>query len=160
MRRVGLGRAVCVALWCFGTAANADRCHETRISVKGDWGQAQFRIDVADDPAERAQGLMFVEHMATDKGMLFLYEVPQHATFWMRNTLIPLDMIFIDPEGRVQNVHADAIPKDETVIDGGHGIVAVLEINAGLADRFGIAAGDVVQHPFFGAQAAWRCPQK
>lgn len=150
--------ALCAALIAGPSFALAEACRDTRVALKGDWGKAEFRVDVADDAAERSQGLMFVETMPRDKGMLFLYETPQHATFWMRNTLISLDMIFVGPDGVVQHVHENAIPKDETVIDGGRGIVAVLEINGGLAAQFGIAPGDVLRHPFFGAEAAWPCP--
>ncbi len=76
--------------------------------------------------------------MAKSAGMLFLYEQPQRAVFWMKNTLIPLDMIFADATGVVRHVHANAIPHDETGIDGGADILAILEINGGLAARLGI----------------------
>jgi len=85
---------------------------------------------VADDAAERAQGLMFREAMPLSSGMLFVYGRPQRVSFWMRNTLIPLDMIFADARGVVTRVHAEAVPLDETPIDGGEGVQFVLEINA------------------------------
>jgi len=151
--------AVVLGTAFFVTATAADaKCRESRVDVRGDWGQAEFRIDLADDDDERAQGLMFVEEMARDKGMLFIYEQPQHATFWMRNTLIPLDMIFIGEDGVVRQIHENAIPMDETVIDGGDGVLAVLEVNAGVVADFGIAPGDVLRHPAFGEDAVWACP--
>ncbi len=158
MTRWRVSYAACLALIsCPGTVF-ADQCHETRVSLRGDWGQATFRVDVADDPSERSRGLMFVEQMAIDKGMLFVYDAPQRATFWMRNTLIPLDMIFVGADGVVRHVHRNAQPRDETTIDGGREIQAVLEVNGGLASRFGISEGDMMQHPFFGANAVWPCP--
>jgi uncharacterized membrane protein (UPF0127 family) len=78
----------------------------------------------------------------------------------MRNTLIPLDMIFVRPDGVVQHVHAEAVPLDErTRISGGDGILAVLEINGGLAGRLGIAEGTEMRHPAFGPDAAWPCAE-
>jgi uncharacterized protein len=121
-------------------------------------GQVRFSVEVADDPAERAKGLMFREAMASSAGMLFLYERPQHAVFWMKNTLIPLDMIFADSTGLVKHVHANAIPHDETGIDGGKDILAILEINGGLAKRLGITAGSVMRHPSLDQnQTIWSC---
>lgn len=132
-------------------------CSPDAVTVRGDFGQARFAVEVADDPQERAQGLMFVESMPTLSGMLFVYEGPQRATFWMRNTLIPLDMLFADGTGLITQVHRDAIPGDETTIDGGEGVIAVLEINGGLAARLGIEEGDTLQHPSFGDDAADPC---
>ncbi|MEL6570399.1 MAG: DUF192 domain-containing protein [Pseudomonadota bacterium] len=133
------------------------QCVEDVATVRGEFGQANFKIDVADEPEERAQGLMFVESMPTLAGMLFVYEQPQRATFWMRNTLISLDMLFADETGVINRIHPDAIPGDETTIDGGDNVSAVLEINGGLAARLGISVGDTIQHPSFGAEAADPC---
>lgn len=110
-----------------------------------------------DDSSERAQGLMNVPEMPTMTGMLFVYEAPQHATFWMKNTLIPLDMLFADETGTITHIHHKAVPMDETVIDGGEGVQYVLEINGGLADRLGIAVGDQMQAPAIGDAAVWPC---
>ncbi len=128
------------------------------MDIRGDFGAARFRVDVADDPAERSQGLMNVPEMARGKGMLFLYENPQRATFWMKNTLIPLDMIFMDPTGTITHIHENAVPLDESTIDGGTGVLAVLEINGGLARRIGIDVGDELRHPGLEQDtAAWPC---
>ncbi|MBT8460852.1 MAG: DUF192 domain-containing protein, partial [Boseongicola sp.] len=123
----------------------------------GDWGQARFTVEVADDPGERSQGLMNRESMARSAGMLFVYEFPQRVAFWMRNTLIPLDMIFLDETGTVQRIHENAIPLDETAIPGGDNIQYVLEINGGLSERFGIDEGSVLRHPAIGENAVWGC---
>lgn len=132
-------------------------CAEDRVSLRGDWGQARFRVELADDTAERAQGLMHRESLPRGAGMLFVYETPRRATFWMRNTLIPLDLIFVGPDGVVTRVHEDAQPLDESTIDGGPGVAAVLEINAGLAETFGIEPGTEMRHPSFGPDAVWPC---
>ena len=132
-------------------------CSDGHVNLRGDWGQARFNVELADDAAEQERGLMFREDLPTSAGMLFVYDRPQALSFWMRNTLIELDMIFIDPEGVVAHVHERATPLDETPIFGGNGLIAVLEINGGLADRLGIAPGTEVRHPAFGSDAAWPC---
>ena len=133
-------------------------CDPARANLRGDWGQASFAVSVMDDAAERAQGLMFVEKMPAMEGMLFVYARPQPVSFWMRNTLIPLDMLFLDDSGTVQRIHRNAVPLDETAIPGGDDILAVLEINGGMSDRLGIAEGSVLRHPDLPqARAAWPC---
>ena len=103
---------------------------------------------------------MFRPQMDPASGMLFVYESPRRAQFWMKNTLIPLDMIFADATGRVTKVHANAIPGDLTPIDGGPGVVFVLEINGGLAARIGITPGAEMRHPAIAADiAAWPCDE-
>ena len=142
-----------------GTGAAMAGCAPDQLEVRlAPAGVVRFSVEVADDPEERARGLMFRETMPKSAGMIFFYERPQHAVFWMKNTLIPLDMIFADATGLVTQVHADAIPHDETGIDGGDEVMAVLEINAGLAKRLGIAPGAVIRHPGFEQSTArWRC---
>ncbi len=135
-------------------------CVDDKLTISGDFGQATFGIEIADDPQERAQGLMFVEDMPLLEGMLFVYEEPQFVSFWMKNTLIPLDMLFAAPSGEILSIHENAVPGDLTPIRGGDGIQMVLEINGGLAARLGIAEGDVMQHPSFGADAILPCDEK
>ncbi|MEL6685042.1 MAG: DUF192 domain-containing protein [Pseudomonadota bacterium] len=135
-------------------------CADNKLTIQGDFGQATFSIDVADDPQERAQGLMFVEQLPTLSGMLFIYERPQSVSFWMKNTLIPLDMIFAAPDGEILRIHENAIPGDLTPISGGDGVQMVLEINGGLSARLGLTEGAVMQHPSFGPDAILPCAQK
>ncbi|MEE4189711.1 MAG: DUF192 domain-containing protein [Roseobacter sp.] len=138
--------------------AIAGACSEGAVFLKGDWGQVRFTVEIADDSDERAQGLMHRTEMAAFAGMLFVYPEPQTLSFWMRNTLIELDMIFIDPQGVVRHVHHRAQPLDETPILGGRGLTHVLEINGGKAERLGIAVGDTIRHPSFAQDtAAWPC---
>ncbi|MGB3280442.1 MAG: DUF192 domain-containing protein [Pseudorhodobacter sp.] len=151
-------------LWatCLGVAlpfAAWAGCSVDQVEIRLEGGGlVRFSVELADEPAERAKGLMFRESMPLSSGMLFLYERPQHAVFWMKNTLIPLDMIFADATGVVQHVHANAIAHDETGIDGGTNILAVLEINGGMAKKLGIKAGAVIRHPDLEqSTAAWAC---
>ena len=138
-------------------AASADACRADTVFLRGSWGSARFTVEIADDIRERAQGLMFRESMPSSRGMLFIYDYPSAVAFWMKNTLIPLDMIFLDGRGVVRRVHSMAVPGDLTPIPGGDDILAVLEINGGLARRMGIAEGSEIRHPAFGRAAAWPC---
>lgn len=141
-----------------GPALAEAACATDRVDLRWAGGSESFTVELADDPAERARGLMFRESLDPAAGMLFVYETPLRAQFWMKNTLIPLDMIFADAAGRVTRVHANAIPGDLTPIDGGEGVVYVLEINGGLAARLGIAPGAELRHPAIAAAtAAWPC---
>lgn len=138
--------------------ASAAACRDDTLWLRGDWGTARFTVTVADTGAERSRGLMFVEKMPQATGMLFVYPEPGPVAFWMKNTLIPLDMIFADASGVVQRVHSNAIPGDLTGIPGGDDIQYVLEINGGLSRRLGITAGSEMQHPSVTQTgAAWAC---
>ncbi|MGR3289751.1 MAG: DUF192 domain-containing protein [Paracoccaceae bacterium] len=140
------------------TLAHAAVCDPSVISLRGDWGQAKFSIEIADDSAERAQGLMHRDQMPRTAGMLFIYEAPQTVAFWMKNTLIPLDMIFVDKTGLVTAIHENAVPLDETAIPGGSDVLYVLEINAGMVSVLGIGAGSQISHPRIDQNIAlWTC---
>ncbi len=138
-------------------AGPALSCSADRVELRWQGGKASFAVEVADDPDERAKGLMFRDKMAMSAGMLFVYDTPRPASFWMKNTLIPLDMVFADPTGLVTKVHANAVPGDLTSIDGGEGVQFILEINGGLAKRLGIAEGAEMRHPAIGPDAVWDC---
>ena len=139
-------------------SAVAKACREDTVHLRGDWGEARFSVEIADDRSERARGLMHRESMPAAAGMLFVYPQPQSLSFWMRNTLIPLDTLFIDPGGVVQHIHHRAVPLDETPIPGGNGLTHVLEINGGMAEALGITVGSQVRHPSFDTSvAAWSC---
>lgn len=133
-------------------------CSPDHVLLRGDWGQARFSVDLAVTAEDRARGLMFVERMPASRGMLFVYPRPGPVAFWMKNTLIPLDMIFLDATGTVRRIHHDAVPGDLTAIKGGDDILAVLEINGGLAKSLGLTVGSQMRHPAFAANlAAWPC---
>lgn len=153
-RRVGLA---IVLMFGFATSLWA-QCSPDTVWIRGDFGEARFSVEIADDEAERATGLMNRTSMPTSAGMLFVYESPRALAFWMRNTLIELDMLFVDPTGVVRHIHHRAIPLDETPIRGGDGLTHVLEINGGLARMMGIEVGDQLRHPSFAqGDAAWPC---
>lgn len=108
-------------------------------------GRHKFVVEVAASRAEQARGLMFRSQMGRDEGMIFPFDPPRPASFWMRNTVIPLDIIFIGPDRRVLNIAADAIPYDETPLSSLGPAAAVLELNGGRAAQLGIKPGDLVQ---------------
>lgn len=112
-------------------------------------GEHQFNVEVADTPSARARGLMFRKSMPADQGMLFDFQVEEPVSMWMKNTYIPLDMIFIGRDGRVVGVAADAEPLSERIIDSPAPAYAVLELNAGAARRISLAPGDRVRHRMF-----------
>ena len=145
------------ALLAASGPALAETCAVDAVDLRGAFGTTAFTVEVADDPRERAKGLMFVEELAEDQGMLFVYERPQPVAFWMRNTLIPLDMLFLGEDGVVNHIHENAIPLDETPIPGGDAIRYVLEVPGGTVDRLGLAVGDELRHPSIGPAPAWPC---
>lgn len=103
-----------------------------------------FRVEMAITPQEQARGLMFRTEMGPDEGMLFPYDQPRMLSFWMKNTVLSLDLIFIDEERRVINVAADAVPYSEQSIHSAAPGIAVLELNGGRARELGIVPGSKV----------------
>lgn len=143
---------------CLISGAAVAECSEGRLELRGDWGTARFRVEIADSPEERSIGLMHREHMASAAGMLFIYERPQRVSFWMENTLIPLDMVFMDVTGTVQHIHENAVPLDRTPIPGGNDIQYVLEVNGGMTGTLGITVGSEMRHPGIDQDiAVWPC---
>ncbi|HKS94724.1 MAG TPA: DUF192 domain-containing protein [Terriglobia bacterium] len=110
-------------------------------------GDHSFNIEVMVTNQERALGLMFRRSLPENSGMLFIYDPPQPATMWMKNTLIPLDMVFISADGRVHRIEENAEPFSEALIPSDGDIVAVLELNGGEADKIGLKRGDKVIYP-------------
>ena len=104
-----------------------------------------FAVEVAQSPREQAQGLMFRTEMAPDEGMLFPRDPPRVASFWMKNTVLPLDIIFIGPDNRVINVAANTVPYSEDPVISDAPAAAVLELNAGRAAELGIGPGALVR---------------
>jgi uncharacterized membrane protein (UPF0127 family) len=117
------------------------------LVLKTATGDHSFNIEVAKTREEQALGLMFRRSLPENAGMLFLYSPPQPAAMWMRNTLIPLDMVFIAPDGSVLRIESNTEPLSTTVIPSDGDISAVLELNAGQADKIGLRRGDKVIYP-------------
>ena len=120
---------------------------ENRLVLHSAKGDFAFTVEIADDGKERAQGLMFRDRLAPDAGMLFDYFEEQETSFWMQNTLIPLDMIFIGADGVIKNIHVNAKPLDTTSIPSKFPVRFVLEIPGGRSKEIGLAIGDRMDHP-------------
>ncbi len=112
-------------------------------------GVRYFTVEIADTDATRESGLMFRKSMAPDRGMLFDFGTPQAVTFWMKNTLIPLDMVFIGKDGRVVSIARNAAPMSEALIPSGGPILGVLELRGGRAAEIGVKPGDRVRERIF-----------
>jgi uncharacterized protein len=108
-----------------------------------------FKIWIADSDARRARGLMFVRDLAADEGMLFIYPQPQPISMWMKNTYIPLDMVFVDARGRVESVAANTTPESLATVSSKGEVLAVVELRAGTAARLNIRPGARVMHEVF-----------
>ena len=148
----------CAGIVLAGTAAAAASCDAGRVDLRGDFGTVRFSTELAITDAEQARGLMFRETLGRMASMLFVNGDERMLSFWMRNTLIPLDMLFIDEAGTVVRVHPEAVPLDETPISSGEPALAVLEINGGLAEDLGIEPGAVIRSPAMPQDtAAWPC---
>ncbi len=113
------------------------------LIIKTQNGKKPFRVELARTDHEQAKGLMFRTEMGADEGMLFIRNPPGVASFWMRNTVIPLDIIYIGNDGRILNI-VNAIPYDETPLHSQGIAAAVLELNGGRAEQLGIKPGDSV----------------
>jgi uncharacterized membrane protein (UPF0127 family) len=113
-------------------------------------GDFPFTIEIADTDAARERGLMFRTSLAPDAGMLFDYHREQQTSFWMQNTLIPLDMIFISADGIVKTIHANAQPRDTTSIPSQVPVRFVLEIPGGRSEEIGLKVGDRFEQPRVG----------
>jgi uncharacterized membrane protein (UPF0127 family) len=123
------------------------------IVIDTDHGPATFQVEIAADNASRERGLMFRKTMEPDHGMLFDFKVTEGVAFWMKNTILPLDMIFIREDGTISSVAPDATPYSTLEIPSAEPIRAVLELNAGRAAALDIVPGDVVHaKPFGNAQ--------
>ncbi|MDB5457790.1 MAG: hypothetical protein JWP92_3375 [Caulobacter sp.] len=140
--------ALALGLGSAPTAALAKPRLETVTLVTAK-GRTAFTVEIAATPAEQERGLMYRKSLAPDRGMLFIYKQPQPAAYWMRNTYIPLDILFIAPDGRVLSIARNARPLDETPIPSGGIISGVLEIAGGRAAQLGVLPGDKVLHRIF-----------
>jgi uncharacterized membrane protein (UPF0127 family) len=120
-----------------------------RLTIDTANGPVRFDVEIADDDAERQRGLMFRQSLADDRGMLFDFQEPEHASFWMRNTVISLDIIFIGVDGRILNVAERTTPYSEEPVPAAGLTRGVLEIRGGRAAELGIRAGDRVHHRIF-----------
>ncbi len=132
-------------------AVGAQQAFETApLRVETQNGGHDLTVEMALSPGQQSQGLMFRSEMAATAGMLFVHPRPRMISMWMRNTLIPLDMVFAGPDGRVTHVVERTIPLSEKTISSRTPAKAVLELNAGTVARLGIRPGDRLVHPLLG----------
>ena len=124
---------------CFDAEQTADKQEITIQTPSGQ--QAVFSVDIADTPTEQQKGLMFVESMPDKEGMIFLYPQQTQTFFWMKNTLIPLDMLFFDKDNELIHVEHSAVPHDEAPRGPQDPICSVVEINGGLAKKMNMTFG-------------------
>ncbi|MDE1153840.1 MAG: DUF192 domain-containing protein [Micavibrio sp.] len=137
-----------------GAAVSSKLPIETVIFDMQSGHKETFDVEVASKPVDLEIGLMFRSSMPKGHGMLFEMGTPAKPTsFWMKNTLIPLDIIYIGADGGIVNIHHNAVPKDLTSIPSGAPVTGVIELNGGRADEIGLRVGDRVLHPYF-SQAA------
>lgn len=118
------------------------------VTIKTQSGDRVWQIELASDDDSRSRGLMFRKSMAAETGMLFRFETTRPVAMWMKNTFIPLDMIFADEAGRVTHIHKGAVPHSLEVISSQGPARYVLEINAGEADLHGVDVGNQLRHPW------------
>ena len=145
-------RRVAVALAVLVVAAPLAACSdEGQLVLKTATGEHAFHVEIVDTPETRAKGLMFREELADDAGMLFDFKQEREVSFWMSNTLIPLDMIFVGADGVVKTIHVNARPQDLTSIPSQVPVQFVLEIPGGRSEEIGLQPGDVMEHERVGA---------
>ena len=147
-RPVAIVAQVLVALLVMALApARASDLEKLEFATSS--GVHAFSVEVMRTPAEQAKGLMFRRYMPDGRGMLFAFNRDEPAAMWMKNTYIPLDMVFVARDGRVVNIAADTEPLSERTIPSGGSAWGVVELNAGAAAKMGLAVGDKVRHPIF-----------
>jgi uncharacterized membrane protein (UPF0127 family) len=136
-----------LALACSKKPQVVDPPHHGPVTVRGSSNRSKFviRCEVARTEAERARGLMYRQELGVDRGMFFIFDKQEVQSFWMKNTLIPLDMVFIDQDLRVVGIIENAMPRTETARRVTSPARYVLEVNAGIASSYGIAVGAQLQ---------------
>jgi uncharacterized membrane protein (UPF0127 family) len=117
---------------------------EVPLTIRSASGEHRFTVEVAESAQEQNDGLMYRRSLAPDRGMIFPYDPPQSVAFWMKNTLIPLDMIFIRKDGTIARIVANTVPLSLEPVPGGEPVAAVLELAGGRAAQLGISEGDRV----------------
>jgi uncharacterized membrane protein (UPF0127 family) len=148
--RLLVALAFCAALLILpGSVADARAQGADSLTIISGEERHVFSIELADTPESRARGLMYRRSMPEDHGMLFDFGRIDMVSMWMRNTYIPLDMLFVRADGSIARIARDTEPLSERPISSGEPVLAVFEINAGISDRLGITAGDRIEHPLF-----------
>jgi hypothetical protein len=150
LRRYFVILVVLVAFAAPGRGQQLETFDKSALTIETATGPHRFAVELAVTPAQQEQGLMFRSKLAPDAGMLFDFGDTAPRGFWMKNTLLPLDMLFIAPDGRIVDIHERAVPLSEAVIVSAVPARAVLELNGGTVARLGIKIGGVVHDKAFG----------
>ncbi|MDE2364725.1 MAG: DUF192 domain-containing protein [Hyphomicrobiales bacterium] len=145
-------RNIALALFAFVLAASPARAAPDleKLTFVTKSGEHAFSVEVMRTPAEHERGLMFRRYLPPDRGMLFDFGKDEAVQMWMKNTYIPLDMVFVGKDGRVVSIAANTEPFSERTIPSGGPVTGVVELNAGAAAKINLQAGDMVRHPMFG----------
>ncbi len=151
--RTLLGRrvAVLIAVWLAVGAGDTWAANLERLEISTKSGPRVFMVEMAATEDEKNSGLMYRNDLPDGQGMLFDFSPPQLVSMWMKNTLIPLDMIFIQADGRILRIAHNTEPLSTIPIPSGGVVKGVLEVNGGATKRYGIGPGDRVEHPLFNA---------
>ena len=147
-KALGLLLAV-LAAFSAPVAAQAASLRQEPLEIVTAERTIRLTVEIADTEASRNQGMMFRKSIAPDRGMLFDFKSPRPAAFWMKNTFIPLDILFITADGHVLTIARNAVPHSQTPIPSGGQILGVLEIGGGQAAKLGIYPGDLIKHRIF-----------
>ena len=152
-RSFSLIAALVLALFAANAAAQSPlgaTFEKSALEIVGQSGRHAFTVELAVEPAQTSQGLMYRRAMKPDSGMLFDFgEPPRRASMWMKNTFLPLDMLFIKPDGVIESIAQRTVPQSLVAISSRGPVRGVLELNGGTVSRLGIKPGDRVEHPIF-----------
>jgi uncharacterized membrane protein (UPF0127 family) len=149
MRTVLAGIALTLAVVGLIAVRSGAAAERTTIEIASRTGVHLFSVELVDNDKDRAQGLMYRKSLPEGQGMLFDFGREQDVAMWMKNTYIPLDMMFIRGDGRILRIAENTTPLSERIIASGGPVRAVLEVIGGTAQKLGIAPGDRVAHPMF-----------
>jgi hypothetical protein len=147
---LGVALGACAPLQGPAGAQGRPDFARSSLIVESKSGRHVFKVEVATTPEQLAYGLMFQRTLPLDQGMLLVYDPPQPASIWMKNTYLPLDIVFIGPDGRIESVFYGARPHSLEAMPSKGPVGAVLELNAGVVRILGIRTGDLVRHRIFG----------
>ena len=149
MRRARLAIVAWIAIALMPAFAACDSTPQVAIVSADNSKRAAVKVEIADTPAARELGLMYRNHLDENAGMLFVFPTPSAVQFWMKNTVLPLDMLFADSSGKVVGIVANAQPYSEALLGGFDGTLYVLEVNAGYAAKHHVGVGDRLEFQGF-----------
>jgi uncharacterized membrane protein (UPF0127 family) len=141
--------SLALAAACGSTPALFPMLQQAKIQAKTEHRSHEFSVWIAADDASQQRGLMFVHELPPDRGMLFLFERPRFAGFWMKDTYLSLDIVFIREDGVITNIAHDTKPLSLDPIESNSPVKGVLELVAGTAASIGLTAGDRIVYPAF-----------